>query len=57
MTSVKPFVFVLHFINNKDAVEYITLRTALVHASPYRGSVIYLERKCITDVVVVMVCV
>lgn len=40
-TGVKPFVFVLHFVNNKDAVEDVVIGMALVDASPYRGSLIY----------------
>ena len=54
MTSVKPLVFLLHFVNNEDTVEYIIVGTALVDALPYTGSLIYQERKCITDVEVVM---
>lgn len=48
MTSVKPLVFLLHFVNNKDAVEYIIAGIALVNALPYTGSLIYLERKCMS---------
>lgn len=56
MTNVKSFVFVLHFVNKKNAVEYIVTGIASVNSLPYRGSLIYLERKQVTNVGGVTVC-
>lgn len=55
MTSVKSFVFVLHFVNNKNAVEHIGVGTALANSLPYRSSLIFLEGKCVTNVEIVIV--
>lgn len=50
VTNVKSFVSVLHFVNKKNAVEYIVAGIATVNSLPYRGSLIYLERKRVTNV-------
>lgn len=49
MTGVNAFVFALHFVNNENTVEYIAMGTALVKSTPYRGTLICLEIKCITN--------
>lgn len=55
MASVKPFVFVLYFVNNKNAVEHNGNGSALANSLPYRCSLLCLERKCIANVGVVIV--
>lgn len=49
MTGVNAFVSALHFVNSKNTVEYIVMGIALVKSTSYRGTLICLEIKCITN--------
>lgn len=55
MASIQPFVFVLYFVDNKNAVEDNGNGSALANSLPYRRSLLCLERKCMANVGVVIV--